>query len=78
MTCDIPPIPDTWIDRRLCFKERLFAKHSEIKEADEALSNNALASTDEPSGAVFNTQQVMSRTLDFSHAAALELTGKIS
>ena len=33
---------------------------SEMNDAEEALSNSALASTDEPSGAVISTRHVMS------------------
>lgn len=45
-----------------------------MNEADEALSNSALASTDEPSGVRTDTRQVMSNALDFSFTAVLEDT----
>ena len=37
---------------------------SETNEADDALSNSALASIDDPSGEVTNTRQVIRRVLD--------------
>ena len=55
-----------------CFRrnERLQAKRSEMKEAQEALSNRALASTDEPPGALTNTRQVISNRFERKQAAA--------
>ena len=41
-----------------------------MKDADDALSSSALASTVEPSGAVINTRQVISSTSDVSLVAA--------
>ena len=46
-----------------------------MNEADEALSRMALASTDEPSGALTMTRQVMSSEFDFNPTAVLETTG---
>ena len=45
-----------------------------MKEVDEPLSNNALASTEDPSGAMTSTRQVMRRALDLSLTAAFEVT----
>ena len=47
---------------------------SETNEADDALSNSALASIDDPSGEVTNTRQVIRRVLDVNLTAALEET----
>ena len=52
---DIPPIPDTLIDWFVRGRERLCTNRSEIKDADDTLSNNALVSTAELSGAVIST-----------------------
>ena len=46
-----------------------------MNEADEALSRMALTLTDEPSGALTMTRQVMSSEFDFNPTAVLETTG---
>ena len=48
---------------------------SDTNEADEALSRRALSSTEDTSGAVTNTWQVMSRELDVNFMATFEVTG---
>ena len=48
-----------------------------MNDADEALSSNALASTDEPSGAVISTRQVISKVLDRNFIAAFDDTGVV-
>ena len=45
-----------------------------MKEADEALSRRALASTEVPSGALTRTRQVMSSEFDLRPMAVLEVT----
>ena len=52
--------------------EREFASLSEIKEAEEPLSSNALASTVDLSGASTYTRQVMSKVLDVTPDAMLD------
>lgn len=59
-----------WEQRR----QRLWARRSEMNEADEAISRIGLASIDEPSGALTKTQQVMSRKSNFNPMAVLETT----
>ena len=46
-----------------------------MNEADEALSRMVLASTDEPSGTLTITRQVMSSEFVFNPTAVLETTG---
>ena len=49
-----------------------------MNEADDALSKSARAFTDEPSGVITATQQVMSSALDFNFMAVLVETGVLS
>jgi len=53
-------------------RERLCTYCSEMKDADDVLSSNALASTVKLSGAMISTQQVMS---DFNFVVAGDPTG---
>lgn len=59
-----------WEQRR----QRLWARRSDMNEADEAISRIGLASIDEPSGALTKTRQVMSRKSNFNPMAVLETT----
>ena len=43
-----------------------------MKDADEALSSRAMASTKEPSGAVISTRQVISSVLDCNFMAVFD------
>ena len=72
---DIPPMPEILAFRLERGRHRLRARRSDTNEADDALSRMALASTDDPSGALTITRQVMSSEFDFNPMAAFETTG---
>ena len=68
----MPKILAFWLEGG---RQRLWARCSEMNEADEALSRIALTSIDEPLGALTKTWQVMSRESDLNAMAVLETTG---
>ena len=68
----IPEILMFCLDRG---RHKLFDKRSDMKDADEALSRIARASTEEPSGALTRIRHVMSSEPDANPMAAFEDTG---
>ena len=56
-------------------RERVWARHSDTNDAEDAESRSALASTVEPSGESMRTRQVISRALDDKPAAVCAVTG---
>ena len=61
----------TWLNLG---RRRLWASRSDTKDADEALSRRALASTEVPSGAETRIRQVIRSVLHFNGMAAFEVT----
>ena len=54
------------------------ARRSETKDADDAESRMARASTAEPSGAFTSTRQIISKAFDVKPAAACEVTDLVA
>ena len=68
----MPEILMLWSERG---RERELASRSDIKEAEDPLSSNALASTVDRSGASTRIRQVISNVLEDTPDAKLDDTG---
>ena len=75
--CNKPAIPVMCVFRLKRGRLSVGAKRSDMKEADEALSNIALASDDDPLGETTKIQQVIKSELDLRPAftAVCDVTG---
>ena len=65
-------MPEITTSRLVRGKRRPCAKRSEIKVADEALSSNALATADAPSGDLTRTRHVINKELCFMPTAVAD------
>ena len=72
--CVRPAIPEILALCLALGKDRLCARRSDMNEADDALSSNALACTVLPSGEVTEIWQVINSTFDFSLIAEFVTT----